>query len=144
MAQETIDEIIRKKQAEKSAAAPPAAESPQEDKFFSILIGDNFQENFLELQTRDGLRTCFPYSDIIWMAFDPESGLSIDFGGFWVLIKGRGLAGKLFQGLKQKRVAWVKEADHELQDHKENEIYISEITITPPKDFTEQEEQTAE
>ena len=139
MANETIDDILKRKAAEKSAA-PPSSEDKQESKFFSVLVGDGMQENFLEIQTRDGLRTCFSYSDVIWMVYDPDNGLSIEFGGYLVHMKGRGVVPNLFNGLKQKRVAWVKEADHELQDNKANEIFISEITIEPPKGFTEEAE----
>jgi hypothetical protein len=138
MATESIDDILKRKAAEKSATAP-AADSNPDAKFFSILVGDGDQENFLEIQTRDGLRSCFPYANVIWMVYDPDDGLSIEIGGFLVHIKGRGLVPDLFKGLKQKRVAWVKEADHELQDNKSTEIFISEITIEPPKGFNEEE-----
>jgi hypothetical protein len=57
-----------------------------------------------------------------------------------VAIEGRGLHPKLFTGIKQKRVAWVKEADLQMQDHKDNDTYISSITITPPKDFVDEAE----
>jgi hypothetical protein len=40
--------------------------------------------------------------------------------------------------VKGKRVAWVKEADSNLQDHKDNDCFIEEISITPPKGFTEE------
>lgn len=143
MAPETIDDILKRKQAEKSASPTPAVApvAAQEDKFFSILVGEGIQEHFLEIRNRNGLRTCFSYSDIIWMVYDPDTSLSIEFGGYHVAIEGRGLVPRLFEGLKQKRVAWVKEADHELQDHKDNENFISQITITPPKGFTEDEEE---
>lgn len=144
MAPDTIDDILKRKQAEKAAAPAPTQPEKQEDKFFSILVGDGLQEHFLEIQTRDGLRTCFSYSDIIWIVYDPDNGLNIEFGGYLVTIEGRGLVPRLFEGIKQKRVAWVKEADHELQDHKENETFISKITITPPKGFTEEEETPAQ
>lgn len=141
MASDTIEEILRRKQAEKSAV-PASQPTEQEDKFFSILVGETSQEHFFEIQTRDGLRTCFSYSDIIWIVYDPDNGLNIEFGGYLVTIEGRGLVPRLFDGIKQKRVAWVKEADHELQDHKENSTFISKITITPPKGFAEDEDET--
>ncbi len=142
MGKDTIDEILEKrKQAEKPAVP---LEENQEDKFFSILVGDGLQENFLELQFRDGLRTCFSYTDLIWFNLSPEDGLDLDFGGFLISIKGRGLGTKLFHGIKQKRVAWVKESDVEMQDHKDNETFIESLTITPPKGFAEEPAQPAE
>ncbi|MCW0220399.1 MAG: hypothetical protein OJI67_18880, partial [Prosthecobacter sp.] len=131
--------ILRRKQAEKSAAPAMEQSEKQEDKFFSILVGETSQEHFLEIKTQDGLRTCFSYSDIIWIVYDPDNGLNIEFGGYLVTLEGRGLVPRLFDGIKQKRVAWVKEADHELQDHPENPTFISKITITPPKGFAEDE-----
>ena len=141
MGQETIDDILKRKQAEKSAATATASEPapvPAEntgDKFFGILVGDGDKEDFLEFQTRDGVRTCFPYTAIIWIVYEPEGALTAEFGGYVVTIMGRGLAPKLLDGIKRKRVAWIKEADHELQDHKDNETYISDIIIEGPEGF---------
>ena len=132
-----IDEILKARQA----AEKPAELTPDGDKFFSILIGEGMQENFLELQFRNGLQTCFSYTDLIWFNHDPESGcIDLAFGGFLVTIKGRGLQ-PIFTGIKQKRVAWVKEADSEMQDHKDNDSFVEEIVITPPKDFTPEAEE---
>jgi hypothetical protein len=124
-----IDEIIAKK---KSGQETP----DKENKFSLIVSGGNLQENFLELQFKNGLRTCFSYSDLTWFNFDPDAGcIDLEFGGFLVTIKGRGLYPALFTGFKNKQVAWVKEADSEMQDNKENENFVEEITVTPPKGF---------
>ena len=131
-----IDEILNQRRAKEAAAD----ESTENDKFFSVLRAEGLQEHFLELQFRNGLQTCFNYSDLLWFSNDPESGcLDLEFGGFLITIKGRGM-GKLFQGIKSKRVAWVKEADSSLQDHKDNECFIEEIGITPPDGFEGEEE----
>lgn len=120
----------------KSRAPAPSVPAAEEGKFFSVLQADGLVENFLELQFRNGLRSCFPYSDMQWFSWDPETGyLDLEIGGFLISIKGRGLYEKLFQGIKARRVAWIKEADTEMQDHDANEAYIEEITIEPPKDF---------
>lgn len=133
--QSKIDDIIKQRQA----AVEQPAEAPEADKFFSVLLGEGMQEHFLELQFRNGLQTCFSYTDLLWFNHDPEAGcIDLEFGGFLVTIKGRGLR-PIFMGVKNKRVAWVKEADSELQDHKENESYVEEISITPPKGFAEGE-----
>ncbi|SRR6266436_3940079 len=133
MGQDSIDKVLQ----ERRAAATPAPAEAEGDKFFSILVGEAVQEHFLELQFRIGLKTCFSYTDLMWFNYDPEAGcIDLEFGGFLVTLKGRGLGERLFQGLKQKRVAWVKESDSEMQDHKANETFIEEITITPPKGET--------
>jgi hypothetical protein len=137
MANDSIDRILEQRRLAEQKQQPAATEG---DKFFSILLGEGLQEHFLELQFRSGLRTCFSYTDLLWFNFDPESGcIDLEFGGFLITITGRGFAPELFNGLKNKRVAWVKEADSEMQDNEANAAYISQITITPPKGFTEEE-----
>lgn len=129
-----IDEILQERR--KAEKAPEVAE--ENEKFFSVLVGETMQEHFLELRFSNGLQTAFSYTDLAWFNHDPESGcIDLSFGGFLVTVKGRGLA-KLFQAVKQKRLGWVKEADSELQDHEGNELFVEAITITPPKDFEEE------
>ena len=129
-----IDEILQQRQ---KAEKPPEAEA-EGDKFYSALVGDAIHEHFLELRFANGLQTCFSYGDLMWFNHDPEAGcIDLAFGGFLVTVKGRGLA-SLFHSIKQKRVGWVKEADTSLQDHKGNECFIEEITITPPESFTDE------
>lgn len=127
-----IDEILnQRRKVEKPVETAP----PEEDKFFSILVGEGTQEHFLELQHANGLQTCFSYDDLSWFVHDPEVGaIDLAFGGFAITIKGRGLQ-RLFLGIKQKRVAWVKEADQDLQDHSGNPTFVSEISIAPPEGF---------
>ncbi len=124
-----IDRIIEQRRQ----AVPE--EAPVEDaKFFSVLGAEGINEEFLEFQLRDGEKTCFAYSDLIWFSHHPETGfLDLDFGGFTVSIKGRGLGERLFKGIKQKRVAWIKESDSEMEDNPRNEAYIETILIAPPQ-----------
>lgn len=125
----SIDQILASRRQPETPANDDDA-----NKFYSILVSDgSTPEHFLELQLRNGLRTCFAYGDLSWFNLDPEAGyIDMEFGGFLVTIKGRGMGTKLFTGLRTKRVAWIKEADSEFQDRKELETYIEEITITPP------------
>ena len=131
MNQDAIDKIIKERQA---------GELPvEENKFYSSLSGEGLQENFLEIRFRDEIRLCLAYNDLTWFNYDVESGcLDLEFGGFLVSVKGRGLGDKLFYHIKGKRVAWIREADSDFQDNDRNEIYISEITITPPEGFGEE------
>ena len=134
MASNSIEKVLEQRRQ----AAAPATPEPEENKFFSLLGGDGINEHFLELQLRDGEKTCFAYGDLIWFSHHPESGyLDLDFGGFTVSIKGRGLGAKLFQGIKQKRVAWIKESDSDMQDNDKNEVFIESISIVPPQSETE-------
>ena len=135
MSSKAIDQILEQRKAEQSSP------SPAESKFYSVISAEGITENFLELRFRDGLCTCFAYSDLTWFNFDPESGiLDAEFAGFLISIKGRGLGDKLFHNLKAKRVAWVREAETEFQDNAQIELFISEITITPPDGFSGEEE----
>lgn len=127
MAREIVEKILSSRMGER-----PEAEA-DETKFYSILQGDVHQEHFLEIQFRQGLRTCFSYTDLLWFNYDPEGGcIDLEFGGYLVTVKGRGLVPALFTGFKQKRVSWVREAVTDAEDHRENVIFIASITITPP------------
>lgn len=135
-----IDELMQKRRAQEQAAAavsqPLESEESAGDKFFSILVGEGTEEKYLELQSKEGLHTCFSYANLLWFAYDPEDGILLEFNGYSVHIQGRGLYPKLMNGLKQKRVAWIKEADSEMQDHKGNETFVSGISITPPESWS--------
>ncbi|MDF1816148.1 MAG: hypothetical protein P1V20_28360 [Verrucomicrobiales bacterium] len=129
----TIDNILEKRKTRQT--------DNREEKSYSVVSAEGRHEHFLELQFRDGLKTCFAYNDLVFINFDPDENLlDAEFGGFMVSFKGRGLGGKLFHHLKSKRVAWVKEADSEFEDNDSREVYISEISITPPEGFSNEEE----
>ena len=145
MGQDAVDRVLARKPADSHAAAvatPPAAE--ENGKFYSALLGEGLHEHFLELRFRIGLRSCFSYADLSWFNYDPEAGcIDLEFGGFLVTLKGRGLGDALFNYLKQKRVAGVKEADVEMEDHPGNPTFIEEITISPPASNAKEEETPA-
>lgn len=134
------DNAVDRLMKSRAQAVPGTPVPPEAGKFFSILQADGLVENFLELQFRNGLRSCFNYSDLQWFSWDPESCcLDLEFGGFLITIKGRGLYEGLFKGVKDRRVAWIKEADSpDMQDHAGNEAFVAEITIIPPKEFAEE------
>lgn len=130
MGQDSIDKVL----AERKIAAQPTAE-PEGDTFFSIMVGDGDEEKYLELKMRDGLRICLSYTDLAWFSYDPEGPkIDLEFGGIFATIKGRGLGGKLFDGLRRKRVAWIQEADTDMQDHPKNAVFIEGITFQTPKE----------
>lgn len=130
MSRAAIDRILAERG--NTSSTPPGNEAEQEEKFFSILSADGLNEEFLELRMRNGDITCFSYNDLNWFHWDAEENcIDLDFGSAMVIVKGRGLVPKLFQGIKWKRVAWVREADSEMQDHKGVDAYISEIKIFP-------------
>ncbi|MGC3992047.1 MAG: hypothetical protein QM796_20610 [Chthoniobacteraceae bacterium] len=124
---DSIDKIL---EAKKVTKLQVASNSQTDDKFFSIPRNDGTtEESFLELKHRDGLRNCLPYSSMQWFALYPEDGrIDLDFGFVLVRIMGRGLGGRLFDGLRSKRVAYVKESDSEMQDNKDNETFVESIS----------------
>lgn len=131
----TIDNILEQRKARQTDTGSA------DDKAYSVVSAEGLHENFLELQFRDGLKTCFAYNDLVFINYDPDENiLDAEFGGFMVTLKGRGLGGKLFHHLKSKRVAWVKEADSEFEDNDSRETYISEIAITTPEGFSSDEQ----
>ena len=96
--------------------------------FFLVLRGEGVSEAFLELRFRNGAQLCFPYDHMGWFSYSPDDGtIDFDFDGFLVTIKGRGVF-----STKARRVAWVREADTELQDSKDFECFIEAITVLEP------------
>jgi len=125
----SIDEILASR---RKVEEPEATEG---DKFFLLLSGDKLAADFLEVQFSDGMRTCFSYQDLIFFNYDPAEGcIDLEFGGYMVVIMGRGLAPRLFEGIKAKRIEWIREADQKMQDHNGNETFIEKIRIILPKD----------
>ena len=120
-----IDEILQGRRQQ--AVAPPAAPDDEADKFFSVLGGDLVDDPFVEFRFRDGFRLALPYRDVVWISCDPEGEIKMDFGSTTMVIKGRGLSGGLFDGLKQKRVIWIQEANTEMQDHDKNKVFVADI-----------------
>ena len=130
MGQDSIDKILENRRQQ--AAQPSAPKEEEGDKFYSILGGDVVDDPFLEFRFRDGFKLCLPYHDLVWFSFDPKTpDIKLDFGGTTISIKGRGLGEELFDGIKQKRVVWIKEADTEMQDHDKNAVFISDIGFEP-------------
>ena len=133
---DSIDKIL---EGRRQQTAPPAAPKEDDgDKFYSVLGGDIVEDPFLELRFRDGFRLCLPYRDIVWFSYNPKGPeIAMDFGSTSIRIKGRGLAGELFDGLRLKRVVWIKEADNDMQDHDKNKVFISDIGFEPEEEAPE-------
>ncbi len=130
MGRNTIDDILGNR-PQQTAATPEAGD----DKFFGIKVGEGVDEHFLEIRFKDGARLCVSYSELSWFTYDSKQGLlELDFWSSTIHIKGRGLGGRLFDGIRQKRLAWVKEADSEMQDHPGNDVFIQEISFPPPEE----------
>lgn len=111
------------------------------NRLYSVLRGEGLTEEFFEIRFRNRTQTCFSYKDLTWFNYSPDEGvIDLEFTGFLVTITGRGLIPKLFEAIKSKRVAWVKEADNGLQDIPEFDHYIESILVTPPEGFAEEEE----
>src|SRR5450432_4186031 len=98
---EAIDKVL---ESRRQQAAQPPKES-EDDKFYSFLGADVVDDPFLELRFRDGFKLCLPYRDVVWFSYDPKGPeIKLDFGSTTISIKGRGLDGEFFNGLKQKRI----------------------------------------
>ena len=125
---DSIDKILEGRRQQ--TALPAAPKEEEGDRFYSALSSDVVDDPFLEIRFRDGFRLCLPYHDLVWFSYSPKGpDITLDFGSTSILIKGRGLAGELFDGLRLKRVMWIKEADTEMQDHDKNPVFISDISF---------------
>lgn len=139
MAQSSIEKIL----AERAPRAEQGEEIADGDRFFGIIRGEGINEDFLEFQLSNGNQVCFAYGDLSWFNFDPKQGcIDLDFGCAVVTINGRGLTPRLWEGIKGKRVAWIKEKDSEMQDHQGNESFIESILIAPAGVAADEEEKS--
>ena len=102
------------------------------DQFYEIIKVTGMEEEFLELQWRDGSCECFSISRMSRFKYDPARGC-IDFRheDLLVTITGRGLYPALFRGMKKRRVTWIREADSDMQDHSGNPVFIESILVKP-------------
>ena len=126
-----IDKILESRRQQTTPAAAPAPKE-NEDMFFSVLGGDVTDDSYLEFRFQDGFKLCLPYRDLVYFSYDPKvPDIKLDFGGTTICITGRGLGDELFEGLKKKRVTWIKEADNEMQDHDGNKVFIKDIGFEP-------------
>lgn len=118
------------------ASRKPASEEPDPRQCFSLPAVGSVQENYLELRFRNGLHTCFNFNGLSWFNYDPEPGIiDMEFDGFLVTIKGRGLYPALFNALKNRQVAWVREADSKFQDSDKFDHYVESIDVVAPPEF---------
>lgn len=123
-----LEEILARKK--------PTTEEDDPRKCFSLPSVGNVQENYLELRFRNGLCTCFNFNSLSWFNYDPEPGIiDMEFDGFLVSVKGRGLYPVLFTALKNRQVAWIKECDSKFQDSDEYDHYVASIDVVAPPDF---------
>lgn len=143
MSQNAIDQILeqrRKAEAAASQSAPgestSTSEEYKEEQFYSLLVAAGLEENYIEFRFRDGLSLSFPYRLIEWFQHEPDDGITIEFGRCMITIRGRGLKPKLYNGLKQHKVAWVKEADSNFEDQVHFETFIEELIVTPAEGFS--------
>lgn len=129
---DTVESILaaRREEAQKREADALAA-TAADDRFYSVIRAEGLTEEFFELRFRNGTRTCLSFRELSWFNYDQEeSVIEMGFGLFIVQLKGRGLVPRLFDSIKARRVAWLKEADAELVDTPEFETFIESISIT--------------
>jgi hypothetical protein len=84
---------------------------------FGWLRGVQERAIMLEIRHKDGRITAKGYSWLQSAEFDPSTGITLNFSGETVTIKGRNLGGearpniRLFAGIVRHRVPWIQEAD---------------------------------
>jgi hypothetical protein len=83
---------------------------------FGWLRGVRDRALMLEVRHRNGNISCFGYSWLEKAMFDPSEGITLQFGGTFVLITGQNLNRmirpniSLFQGIVRHKVPWVRES----------------------------------
>jgi hypothetical protein len=103
---------------------------------FGWLRGVQDRAIMLEIRHKDGRITAKGYSWLQSAEFDPSTGITLNFSGETVTIKGRNLGGearpniRLFAGILRHRVPWIQEADGAaVLQAQENAVVIEEVTV---------------
>ena len=103
---------------------------------FGWLRGVQERAIMLEIRHKDGRITAKGYSWLQSAEFDPSSGITLNFSGETVTIKGRNLGGearpniRLFAGILRHRVPWIQEADGaEVIQAAKDAVVIEEVRV---------------
>lgn len=109
-----------------------AAGETIEGKFYGSLVGNNLEPKYFEARFKDGTLFSLKYEELNWFFYYPSQNcIELNFGstGIGLRIIGRGLNEGLYAAIQQRRVLWIREADTEWEDNKENETFIQEIQV---------------
>ncbi len=103
---------------------------------FGWLRGVQERAIMLEIRHKDGRITAKGYSWLQSAEFDPSTGITLNFSGETVTIKGRNLGGearsniRLFAGILRHRVPWILEADGAaVLEAAQDAVVIEEVQI---------------
>jgi hypothetical protein len=77
---------------------------------FSLVSADRQHKAMVEFRFLTGNTKALAYAYLAALDYDPSEGITMDFGGYEVHLRGRNLR-PLFDGLVAQRVAWVQEMD---------------------------------
>lgn len=126
-----FEEILKRKSARLNVINGSFGRTGQ-NTIYSIQHVDKQDEHLLEVRTRDGLCSSFQYFNIVWLVYEPEIGIIIDFNGYTLSIEGKGLNGEVYEAIKRRRLSWIRESD-DPNGSDQQELCVTRITINPPE-----------
>ncbi|MGH7243423.1 MAG: hypothetical protein ACREJD_08415 [Phycisphaerales bacterium] len=113
-----LDRFITRDGNRADLLLPSEAESPSDDYLsFGWARGTKDRPVMLELRKRTGEILALGYSWLERAHYDPSIGVTLNFVGHKIEIKGRNLneeirpSVRLFEGLTRHRVTWIRECD---------------------------------
>ena len=109
-------------------AAATAANKTAPDNGVFGLRADAGNALMLDVRLRSGARLALPYSYLIFINFDPSTGIEAVFSSHAVTIQGRNLR-PIYEGLLLHRVEWLQEGDPRHDPHPETATYITRIAV---------------
>jgi hypothetical protein len=119
-----------------NSAVSPDGDGVEDLVAFGWLRGVQERAIMLELRHKDGRITAKGYSWLQGAEFDPSSGITLNFSGETVTIKGRNLGGearpniRLFAGIVRHRVPWIQEADGAaVMEAAKDAVVIEEVKV---------------
>lgn len=128
-----VQEILEKQRRKEVASQkdPLIPSNP----FYDVWTASNLEElqnRYIDFRFRDGMRAAFDYPDRKFVTYVPETNsIHINFSGTIVTIFGKNLTSTLYDLLLERKIFWLREAEHPTQETEADELFIEDILITP-------------
>jgi hypothetical protein len=120
--------------------SPPTEDDPDscdDCGAFGYLRGVRDRALMLDLKLKNGNREAFSYTLLERIQFDPSEGITLQYTGVSVKLRGRNLERlqthgvALLEGLQRHRVPWIVESDELRSAAASDAVAVTEILIPP-------------
>jgi hypothetical protein len=95
--------------------------------------GDGQRARLIDIQHRRSKRYGFPYTDLIWLEFEPSKDLVLHFSSHTVRVEGRNLR-VLYDQLLRLEVTRIEGVSERNDTGEPDELCVHEVTVTTSGD----------